>query len=668
MDTPGAFALNLSCPCCFKPGIRLCDDPSMTATNKLAAIRISLAENDLDAYIILSEDNHASEYVSPCDERRSYLTGFSGSAGVVLVTTTDCFLYTDSRYYLQAAQQLPDNVTLKKMEPNLPTLEEDVFALLKNKRVGVDPFIFPHTRAEQWASDWKKSSDLLRRTDPTNDSLLPPTLVPILANLVDEIWPSRPPIPCSPILLHPLSLAGETTESKLTRVRSELKESKSDVLIVTALDQIGWLFNLRGGDIDCNPVFFSYAVVTQDACHLFLHRGKAAVQTNFPDVKKHLSKADVTLHPYGKFTPEFLAELLPSKAFVLVEKGTCSMSIAAAIVTASCTLVETEDMSPINHMKSIKNSAEIEGIKSSALRDSAAVCQFFAWLEEKLVAGEVWSESKLSDELEKFRAAQKDFVGVSFDTISSVGPNSAVIHYKPEAGSDQELKLSRDDIYLLDSGGQYLDGTTDVTRTTCFGTTTAEQRRYYTRVLQGHINLGRAVFPEGTCGLVLDGLARAPLWADGLDYGHGTGHGIGAYMNVHEGPFGISGASRPGNLVRKNPRALQVLLEPIKEGMYMSNEPGFYLDGHYGFRIESDIVTVKSGLSKEGERAYLEFDCVTKVPMSKSLTEVSLLNSTEKKWLNEYHQDCLESVKGLLQEAGDSRALAWLERECEEFV
>ncbi|GMI27277.1 hypothetical protein TeGR_g4510 [Tetraparma gracilis] len=641
----------------------------MTPAAKLGALRILMAESDVDCYLVLSEDNHQSEYVSPCDERRSYLSGFSGSAGTAVVTRGEALVYTDSRYYLQASAQLR-GFELRRQEPELPTLEEDLFGALElgGKRIGVDPAVFPAARAEQWGGEWAKKAALLSRGGPP---VAPPVIVPVAGNLVDRIWPNRPAIPAMPIKAHPLELAGEDVPSKLSRVRAAVADLKAGALVVTALDQICWLLNLRGSDIECNPVFFSYVILTPAGCDLFVDRTSlpGSEPALPPPVAAHLSAAGVSVHPYADFTASSLPSHLPPASFVLVEKGACSLAIAGGIEGGGCTLVETEHASPVNVMKAVKNEAEKEGIRKSSVRDSAAVVRFFAWLEEELgkegVAGsDAMAEAALADRLEEFRAQQGGFVGVSFDTISSVGPNSAVVHYKPEAGSDAELRLGADDIYLLDSGGQYLDGTTDVTRTVCFGSPTADQRRYYSLVLAGHVNLGRARFPEGTCGLVLDGLARAPLWGAGLDYGHGTGHGIGAYLNVHEGPFGISGASRPGNLVRKNPRAQQVLLEPIVEGNYMSNEPGFYLDGEYGFRIESDVITVKAEATKEGGRKYLEFDCVTKVPMCRKLTDVAVLSKAELDWLNAYHEDCLASVGPLLKEQGDERALRWLEREC----
>ncbi|GMH53850.1 hypothetical protein TrRE_jg10182, partial [Triparma retinervis] len=291
---------------------------------------------------------------------------------------------------------------------------------------------------------------------------------------------------------------------------------------------------------------------------------------------------------------------------------------------------------------------------------------FLAWLDEEVIKGAVYKEAELADFLTTYRQQIDGYVGDSFETISSVGRNASVIHYKAEAGSEEELSLHAHDIYLLDSGGQYVDGTTDVTRTVCFGSPTASQKFGYTACLKGHIGLGSAVFPAGTCGLVLDAYARGPLWSLGLDYGHGTGHGIGAFMNVHEGPFGISGAGRPGDLIRRSQAAQAMLLQPVEEGYYMSNEPGYYVDNQYGFRIESDCVTkVSPRGEKEGKRVFLEFETVTKVPMSRNLTEVDMLTAEEKKWLNEYHRVCEEEVGTLLGD--DERARKWLKAQCQPY-
>lgn len=541
-----------------------------------------------------------------------------------------------------------------------------IFDKLKGKTLGVDPYQFPWSKMKLWQEKWEKKSEMLKRKDPSpsND---PPKIVPLTRNLVDDMWPSRPEIPQNPVKLHPVSLAGESVESKLGRVRKNImEESKADAIVISALDQIGWLFNLRGSDIMCNPVFFSYALVTEKSAHLFLGRRDGDTEAFLePEAKESLAKSGVSIHKYSEFNVEFLPTLLSPGAYVLVEKGTCSVAIADAVDKGGCQIVETEWCSPVELFKAKKNDAEIGGIRDAARRDSTAIIRFLAWVEEEVGKGVVHKEAGLADVLKTYREQVEGYVDESFETISSVGKNSSVIHYKAEHGDPNEMELKAGDVYLLDSGGQYVDGTTDVTRTNCFGTPTEAQRFGYTVCLKGHIGLASAIFPSGTCGLVLDAYARSPLWKEGLDYGHGTGHGIGAYMNVHEGPFGISGASRPGNLIRKSPYAQSMLLQPIEEGYYMSNEPGYYIDNEYGFRIESDCVTVQSEKGKGGPKVFLEFETVTKVPMSKVLTKAEMLTAEEKAWLNEYHRICFEEVKPLLGD--DLKAVKWLERQCEAY-
>ena len=363
----------LSCPCCYRPGVAFCENVDMakvTPAHKIALLRILLCEEDVDAYICLSQDNHSSEYVSSCDERRSYLTNFSGSAGGALVTRSEAMLFTDSRYYLQAGNQLSSDWRLMKQEPSDPLIEDVIFDKLKGKKVGIDPYQFPNSKFKSWTEKWTKESAKLKRKDPS-PSNNPPSLVPLPRNLVDAMWPTRPPIPQNPVKLHPDSLAGESVPSKLGRVRKAVsEESKADAIIISALDQIGWLFNLRGSDIMCNPVFFSYALVTSEgAAHLFLGRRDGNVDAVLDDeARAELGESGVEIHAYSDFNAEFLPSLLPEKAYVLVEKGTCSVAIAECVERGGGSVVETEWCSPVELFKAKKNSAEIAGIRDSARR------------------------------------------------------------------------------------------------------------------------------------------------------------------------------------------------------------------------------------------------------------------------------------------------------------
>jgi len=361
---------------------------------------------------------------------------------------------------------------------------------------------------------------------------------------------------------------------------------------------------------------------------------------------------------------EFAPALSKIKGRVQIEKGSCSMAISDGLREAGCDIVETDHASEINRMKAVKNEVEIKNLIRESDKDSAALVMFLAWLNEQLVeeeGSEVLGEWALAEKLKTFRNLFEGYKYDSFDCISSVGANAAIIHYKPEKGKD--VVLSTRDVYLLDSGAQWEAGTTDVTRTIHFGTASDYQRRMYTRVLQGHVNLAAAIFPNKTSGLVLDCLARSPLWAEQKDYGHGTGHGIGASLNVHEGPFGIGGSSRPGDFIRRHARLQDVYLEPIVAGYYCSNEPGYYEEGEFGIRIESDMVTERC----ENEE-FLKFNYVTKVPFCQSLLMVELLGEDQKRWIDEYHRNCLDVLVPLLEVMGDERALVWLRKECAECV
>ncbi|KAH9948032.1 Creatinase/aminopeptidase [Amylocystis lapponica] len=597
---------------------------------RLAALRqrMSQPEYSVDAVVVPSEDQHYSEYIAECDMRRAFISGFNGSAGCAIVTTNDAFLFTDGRYFLQAEQQLDENWTLMKQGlPDVPTWQDFLYKNLeKNCRIGVDPTLIT-------ASD----ADAIQKTlQPRNSQL-----VSLRKNVVDSIWTDRPPRPVNRVFPLDLKYSGESHITKIGKLREELAKRKLKAVVVNMLDEVAWLFNLRGSDIDYNPVFFAYAVITSDKALLFvdLKQVDAVVTAHLGD--------QIVVKPYDSFFSylEGLgAELGLSKdAQVLVSDKT-SLAIVDAIGADNITVAR----SLVADLKSIKNTTEIEGFRQCHIRDGAALVRYFAWLEEQLSAGAELTESQVADQLEQYRSELDLFKGLSFPTISSTGPNGAIIHYTPDPVSSAIVR--KDQIYLCDSGGQYLDGTTDVTRTLHFGTPTTEEKRAYTRVLQGHIAIDTAVFPSGTSGYLLDAFARRPLWEDGLDYRHGTGHGVGHFLNVHEGPHGIG-----VRIVYNN--------TPLKAGMTVSNEPGFYADGKFGIRIESVVIVRPADtLNNFGDKGYLGFEHVTMCPIQKSLVDMALLTVSERKWLDAYHAEVLEKVAPLLQ--NDSRALAWLLREC----
>jgi len=441
-----------------------------------------------------------------------------------------------------------------------------------------------------------------------------------------------------------MELAGESVESKIKRVREGMSASGADSLLVNALDQVAWLTNLRGGDIECNPVFFAYLAITQQEVRLFL-QGEAMGSGTMSMLVEHFKEADVILEEYSAF----YSTLVKTKLGVcMLEKSTCSLAMRSALQVEDEALMV--DASPIEIFKARKNEVELAGIREASMKDSAAICKYLAWLEQVgLKAGAApLSEYEVAGVLRKFRLADEACLGESFPTISSSGKNAAIVHYHATE-SDCDI-VDPKKIYLCDTGGHYREGTTDITRTIHLGEPTTEEKRCFTRVLQGHIALAAAKFPMGTTGLQLDMLARAPLWQDGLEYGHGTGHGIGAYLNVHEGPMGIGGGSVPGSTIAKSERMRRVYLCGMEPGMHLSNEPGFYKAGEFGMRLESDIAVVEAETEFNfGSRPWLKFDYLTMVPISLALLEPSLMHEGEIKWLNDYHEAVRKAIAPRLE-------------------
>ncbi|KAG0739732.1 hypothetical protein G6F57_004098 [Rhizopus arrhizus] len=595
-------------------------------SDRLTRLRSQMKSHQVDVFLVPSEDAHQSEYIAECDQRRHWISGFTGSAGFAVVTMSTAALFTDGRYFLQASQQLDDNWTLMKQGlPGVPTWQE---YLVKNisagSRIGLDPKLICGADAHQISAQLK----------PIGSSL-----VPIQENLVDAAWgEERPKAPKDKIFVQPIQYSGKAVQDKLKELRDHIVEKKAYGTVVSALDEIAWLYNVRGSDIECNPVFFSYSVVTESEAILYIDLDKVT-----DEVKAHLDASQVTLRPYSEFF-EALSEIklkLGEKKLLVNNKT----SLAVEVAVGEDNVIE--ERSFITDAKAIKTKEELDGMRACHIRDGAALVQYFAWLEQKLLADEKIDEVESSDRLEQFRAAQEHYVGLSFATISSTGPNGAIIHYKPEKETCKVIDPNA--IYLCDSGGQYLDGTTDVTRTFHFGTPTAYEKRCFTRVLQGHIAIDQAVFPKGTTGYLLDPFARQYLWKDGLNFLHGTGHGVGSFLNVHEGPHGI------GVRVSYNDT-------PLAAGMTVTDEPGYYEDGKFGIRIENVIIVKEADTPNNfGGRGYLGFEHVTIAPIGRNLIDVDLLSPSERKWVNDYHQECLTKLGPLI--AHDELATAWLKKE-----
>ncbi|KAI9258225.1 peptidase M24, structural domain-containing protein [Phascolomyces articulosus] len=596
--------------------------------DRLSALRTLMSSDEykIDAFLIPSEDAHQSEYIADCDKRRYWISGFTGSAGYAIVSNKEAALFTDGRYFLQASEQLDENwILMKQGLPGVPTWQEYIVKNLpRGSRIGVDPTLIT-------AADARLLSDSLKTVDST--------LVPVHVNPVDKVWAERPDAPHDVVITHPIKFSGKSHNDKLDDVRKYIQQKDAYGVVVSALDEIAWLFNLRGSDVECNPVFYSYAVVTNSEAILYVEAAKIT-----DDVRQHLGDS-VTLKPYAVIfddLKQFGEKLTASSKKLIINSRT-----SLAIEVAAGQLNVQEERSFITDAKAIKNEAELKGMRDCHMRDAAALVHYFAWLEKQLKAGVVLDEVDGADRLEKFRAEQADYVGLSFDTISSTGANGAIIHYKPEKGACKNIDINQ--IYLCDSGGQYKDGTTDVTRTYHFAEPTAYEKRCFTRVLQGHIAIDAVVFPQGTTGYLLDPFARHALWKDGLDFRHGTGHGVGSFLNVHEGPQGI------GIRVAYNDT-------PFAAGMTITDEPGYYEDGKFGIRIENILIVRQAQTPHNfGERGYLSFERVTLVPIGLNLIDLDLLSPAEKKWVNEYHAEILQKIGPLV--ANDPDAVAWLKRE-----
>ncbi|ODQ79163.1 hypothetical protein BABINDRAFT_38277 [Babjeviella inositovora NRRL Y-12698] len=627
----------------------------MNTSNRLNALRRQMAAHDLAVYVVPSEDAHQSEYVSLADQRREFISGFSGSAGVAVVTRDIASLNaepeglaalsTDGRYFAQAANELDFNWTLLKQgAQGVPTWQEWTVAQAvqqakdtgKETRIGMDPALVSHAQVQSLQK-------LLAEQKAENLVLLVG-----VKNLVDAIWEAFEPLPVRP--LNPIKTladqyTGETSVAKLATVRALLKENAASAIVVSALDQIAWCLNLRGSDVEYNPIFYAYLVVTEDAATLYADNSEDATRLG-PSVQEYLAAISVTVKPYSAIWTD-----LPNLSKTVLLPSGSSWAVQSAL-TASTKAMR----SPLDDLKSVKNAVELAGFASAHEKDGLALVKFFAWLEEELtVKCSLIDEVAAADKQLEFRQASGEtFVGLSFETISSTGENAAVIHYAPKRGECKTI--NPDKIYLNDSGAQFLDGTTDTTRTLYFGDSkklAPEQAANYTRVLQGNLALQEARFPEGTTGYQLDVLARQFLWSDALDYRHGTGHGLGCYLNVHEGPMGV------GPRLSYNDVAL-------KAGNVLSNEPGYYKDGDYGIRIENVMyvreVTGEDGSAcRFGDKKFLEFVNVTMVPYCRKLIDVSLLSVAERAIIDAYHQKVWTTYEGKLDKG--TYAHQWLKRE-----
>ncbi len=562
--------------------------------SRLAALRKALRAARLDGFFVPRTDEFQSEYVPACAERLRWLTGFSGSAGLAIVLARKAALFVDGRYVLQAREQVIESLfTVCQTPPEDPLLWLGQ-QVRPGARIGYDPRL--HTM---------KSVTRMARVLKAAEA----ELVPVAENPIDALWDDRPAPPMAPIEAHPLRYAGETARKKIARIRQAVAEAGADAAVITAPESVAWLLNIRGGDLLHTPVPLCRLILhPKRQPELFLDRRKV------PDSLREPLSRLVQLRKPTELRRR-LGSLGKKGVRVLVDPSQCSDWIASRLRETGAHIVEGSD--PCLLPKAIKNAKEIRGARAAHLRDGVAMVRFLAWLSRQDVTE--LDEIRCAEQLEAFRRETGELRDISFDTISAAGPHGAIVHYRVSRKSNRPL--SEGSLYLVDSGGQYADGTTDVTRTLAIGTPTAAMQRHYTLVLKGHIALATARFPAGTRGCDLDVLARQPLWMAGLDYDHGTGHGVGSYLSVHEGPQAIS----------KRGTA------ELVPGMILSNEPGYYREGAYGIRIENLLLVTEAEVPPEGERPMLGFETLTLVPLDRQLIVTDLLSAEEIAWVNAYH-------------------------------
>jgi Xaa-Pro aminopeptidase len=591
--------------------------PPMTPTQRLTALRRLMARNKIQAYIVPSSDPHQSEYVPDFWQRRKFLTGFSGSAGDAVVTPKKAGLWTDSRYWLRAEAEIDARAftLFRAGQPGVPSWQEWLAMELRSgQAVGLDPRLLSH-------KDY-----ILLKTQLEDHGL---KLRPLGKNLVDEVWAERPAPPKGKVEVHGLDFAGESVASKLARLRKKITEAGAGAHILTQLDAIAWLFNIRGTDVAYNPVVIAYAIILPKRAYLFLDQSKLS-----PAVRKALPP-EVKVLDYEAFGA-VLNWLADRKSRVWLDDAAASHWVVGQLSGAERLIYKP---SPVALFKAVKNETEIEGFRAAHVRDGAAMVRFLHWLEPAVKMGGV-SELSAAAKCEEFRSAEKNYRGLSFETISSYGPHGPVVHYAVTPETD--IPLKPEGLYLIDSGSQYPEATTDITRTVALGAPTEEQKEAFTRVLKGLIALSTTSFPRGTAGKQLDTISRLPLWEKGLNFIHGTGHGVGTFLYVHEGPQAVSYY-----------RCIGVGFEP---GMVTTIEPGLYPEGKFGLRTENIVLVVDDAERSTAGTTFYKFETLTVCPIDLRLVRKDMLAPAEIAWLNAYHARVLETLSPLL--SGDEAA--WL--------
>lgn len=615
------------------------DDGGDGSKLRLQSLRSVMAEENIDAFIVPTDDPHLSEYTSPYYQRRAFISGFTGSAGTAIVTRDEALLFTDGRYHNQAAQEL--NGCWKLMKSGLkgvPTVNEWLQANLQSGAViGIDPAV--HS-----AENVKKAEERFTKNGMEMKCLQ--------VNPVDKIWNDfevRPDCPATAVRRQDLEFAGKSVNEKLGEVREHLREKEVGALVISALDEIAYIFNIRGADIPCNPVTIAYAMITMDAAYLFADESKFSDES----VRKQLTEAGVEISPYERASSMIFAQSKDGK--VWVDGKRTNFAIYNNVASASSLY---DRNSPISLMKACKNEAELNAMRACHLRDGAAMAEFFAELEGLLDPTSPHARSVSEVDIDEMVCRHRTHVAAmlepSFPTIAGAEGNGAIIHYCADPASCKSIEPSSSGVMiLLDSGGQYFDGTTDVTRTFHTGSPSPHQKEMFTRVLKGNIGLEKQIFPVGTAGCFLDSFAREHLWKAGKDYMHGTGHGVGAALNVHEGPQRIS-------------RVLDQ--QALLEGMIVSNEPGYYEEGKFGVRIENLLIVVpRYDIASFSGRGFLGFEKLTMIPIQHNCMDFDLLAPDEIAWIDSYHAEIREKVAPFVE---SERGMRWLERftiTCAEF-
>lgn len=582
---------------------------------RLARLRELMKREHLSAFIFPSTDAHQSEYVADHWRGREWISGFNGSAGTAVVTMKSAALWTDSRYFLAAEEQLEDTeyqLMRLKME-GTPTITEWLGKELQDVQspeVGLDGMVNSYNYVKDLSYSLRKLGGITLRTN----------LDPL-----EQIWENRPSLPANPVEIQPLEYAGETLASKVVRIRKSLRELHADGMLVSALDDIAWTLNLRGTDVHCNPVFVSYLLIESDKVSLFVDDNKLS-----PEVKQYLQDNQVSLYNYNKVKKclESYSEyniLLDGDetSYYLWKTVKCQEIVAAA--------------SPIPAMKAVKNEAEIEGYRSAMLKDGVAMVKFLKWLKPAVEAGGQ-TEISIDEKLTSLRAEQKLFRDISFDTIAGYAQHGAIVHY--EATPETDVVLKPEGLILIDSGAQYQDGTTDITRTIALGAVSEEMKHIYTLVLKAHIQLELVKFPDGASGTQLDAVGRECMWREGYNFLHGTGHGVGSYLCVHEGPHQIR---------------MEWMPTPLRAGMTLTDEPGLYLAGKFGVRIENTVL-ISDYMSTEFGK-FLQIEPLTLCPIDTTPIDVDMLLPEEIDWLNAYHHSVYEKLSPFL----DEEEKIWLE-------